>query len=65
MSATIATYDLPDDGPVRPVHELRAAVAEAARRRLGAQHTRIARDLPDWQRETNSDIFEAIENSLK
>ncbi|MFC8660800.1 helix-turn-helix domain-containing protein [Streptomyces sp. NPDC057199] len=47
LSAAIATYDLPDDGPVRPVHELRDAVAQAARWRLGAQYTRIVRDLPD------------------
>ncbi|MEH0424529.1 helix-turn-helix domain-containing protein [Streptomyces sp. B21-083] len=47
LSAAIATYDLPDDGPVRPVPELRAAVAEAARWRLAAQYTRIARELPE------------------
>lgn len=46
LSAAIATYDLPDDGPVRPMRELAAAVAEAARRRLGAQYTSIARTLP-------------------
>ncbi|WP_327695744.1 helix-turn-helix domain-containing protein [Streptomyces sp. NBC_00459] len=47
LSAAIATYDLPDDGPVRPVPELRATVAEAARWRLAAQYTRIARELPE------------------
>ncbi|MCM3266336.1 helix-turn-helix domain-containing protein [Streptomyces thermoviolaceus] len=47
LSAAIATYDLPEDGPARPLHELRAAVAEASRWRLGAQYTRIARKLPD------------------
>ncbi|WP_210573081.1 helix-turn-helix domain-containing protein [Streptomyces sp. GESEQ-4] len=47
LSAAIATYDLPDDGPVRPVHELRTSVTEAARWRLGAQYTRIVRRLPD------------------
>ncbi|WKX09015.1 helix-turn-helix transcriptional regulator [Streptomyces sp. NL15-2K] len=47
LSAALATYDLPDDGPIRPTHELRAAVAEAARWRLAAQYTRIARKLPD------------------
>ncbi|MEV7731594.1 helix-turn-helix transcriptional regulator [Streptomyces sp. NPDC088921] len=46
ISAAIATYDLPDDGPVRPIHELRTAAAESARWRLGAQYTRIARRLP-------------------
>ncbi|MEU3618501.1 helix-turn-helix transcriptional regulator [Streptomyces sp. NPDC006872] len=47
MSAALATYDCPDDGPVRPVHELRAAVEEAAQWRLAAQYTRIVRRLPD------------------
>ncbi|MBX9393057.1 helix-turn-helix transcriptional regulator [Streptomyces sp. TRM72054] len=47
LSAALATYDLPDDGPVGPIHELRAAVTEAARWRLAAQYTRIARKLPD------------------
>ncbi|GAA3898964.1 helix-turn-helix domain-containing protein [Streptomyces sp. NPDC003328] len=47
LSAVLATYDIPDDGPVRPVHELRAAVAEAVRWRVGAQYTRIAHNVPD------------------
>ncbi|MEV5762765.1 helix-turn-helix transcriptional regulator [Streptomyces tendae] len=47
LSAAIATYDLPDDGPVRPLRVLRAAVAEAARWRVAAQYTRIVRALPE------------------
>ncbi|MEU4153367.1 helix-turn-helix transcriptional regulator [Streptomyces sp. NPDC026659] len=47
LSAAIATYDLPEDGPVRPMSALRAAVSEAARWRVAAQYTRIARRLPD------------------
>lgn len=47
LSAALATYDLPDEGPVRSLHELRKAVAEAVRWRLAAQYTRIARQLPD------------------
>ncbi|MFE1879726.1 helix-turn-helix domain-containing protein [Streptomyces diastatochromogenes] len=47
LSAVIATYDLPEDGPARPLVELRAAVTEAARWRLAAQYTRIARKVPD------------------
>ncbi|MEU1442862.1 helix-turn-helix domain-containing protein [Streptomyces mirabilis] len=47
LSAAIATYDVPDDGPTRPLDELRTAVAEAARWRLAAQYTRIVRELPD------------------
>ncbi|MEU6376914.1 helix-turn-helix transcriptional regulator [Streptomyces sp. NPDC046909] len=46
LSAAIAAYDLPDDGPTRPVHELRTAVADAAHWRLAAQYTRIVRELP-------------------
>lgn len=47
LSAAIATYDTPDDGPVRLLHELREAVAHAARWRLAAQYTRIVSTLPD------------------
>ncbi|MFE0887146.1 helix-turn-helix domain-containing protein [Streptomyces rochei] len=47
LSAAIAAYDLPDDGPTRPVRDLRAAVADAARWRLAAQYTRIVRALPE------------------
>jgi transcriptional regulator with XRE-family HTH domain len=47
LSATIAAYDVPDDGPVRPLHDLRTAVAEALRWRLAAQYTRIVREVPD------------------
>ncbi|MFE2096293.1 helix-turn-helix domain-containing protein [Streptomyces sp. NPDC059468] len=47
LSAALATYDLPDEGPVRPLGELRAAVNEAALWRLAARYTRIARNLPD------------------
>ncbi|MET9354472.1 helix-turn-helix transcriptional regulator [Streptomyces sp. NPDC006617] len=47
LSAAIATYDLPDDGPVRPLCDLRVAVEEAARWRVAAQYTRIVRALPE------------------
>ncbi|MEU9924707.1 helix-turn-helix transcriptional regulator [Streptomyces griseoluteus] len=47
LSAAIATYDLPEDGPARPLSDLRVAVSEAARWRVAAQYTRIARHLPD------------------
>ncbi|MFJ4735300.1 helix-turn-helix transcriptional regulator [Streptomyces sp. NPDC088770] len=47
LSAAIATYDLPEDGPVRPLHELRTAVEETVRWRVAAQYTRIVRVLPD------------------
>ncbi|MFJ4472888.1 helix-turn-helix domain-containing protein [Streptomyces sp. NPDC089424] len=47
LSAALATYDLPEEGPVRPLAELRTAVAEASRWRLAAQYTPIAAALPD------------------
>lgn len=47
LSAALAAYDVPDDGPTRPLHLLRTAVAEVARWRLAAQYTRIVRELPD------------------
>lgn len=46
LSAVIAAYDAPDDGPVRPLTELRTAVDEAVTWRLAAQYVRIARHLP-------------------
>ncbi|MFS8200613.1 helix-turn-helix domain-containing protein [Streptomyces sp. CWNU-52B] len=47
LSAALAAYDVPEDGPVRPLRNLRATVAEAVRWRLAAQYTRMARELPD------------------
>ncbi|MGV9455000.1 helix-turn-helix domain-containing protein [Streptomyces sp. NPDC003635] len=47
LSAAIAAYDVPEDGPVLPLHELRTAVDEAARWRLAAQYTRLAGTLPE------------------
>jgi transcriptional regulator with XRE-family HTH domain len=46
LSAAIATYDLPDDGPVRPLSELHAAVDEAVNWRLQAQYVRLAQRMP-------------------
>lgn len=47
LSASIAAYDVPDDGPVRPISQLRTAVAEAAEWRLAAQYVQIAHRIPD------------------
>ncbi|MYX14348.1 helix-turn-helix domain-containing protein [Streptomyces sp. SID8374] len=47
LSAAIATYDMPDDGPVRPLPELRTAVAQTTAWRLSAQYLQIARTIPD------------------
>ncbi|MFE9777668.1 helix-turn-helix domain-containing protein [Streptomyces sp. NPDC005775] len=47
LSAAIAAYDMPDDGPVRPLPELRTAVAQTTAWRLSAQYLQIAREVPD------------------
>ncbi|MBT2491314.1 helix-turn-helix transcriptional regulator [Streptomyces sp. ISL-96] len=46
LSAAIATYDLPDDGPTRPLVELHTAVANAVAWRLAAQYVQIAHNIP-------------------
>ncbi|MCT9091581.1 helix-turn-helix transcriptional regulator [Streptomyces sp. ASQP_92] len=46
LSAVIATYDMPSDGPVRPTDELATQVRAAAQWRLGAQYLRIVQHLP-------------------
>jgi transcriptional regulator with XRE-family HTH domain len=46
LSAAIAAYDLPDDGPTRPLDELAAAVDQAVAWRLGAQYVRLAETMP-------------------
>ncbi|MBL1100171.1 helix-turn-helix domain-containing protein [Streptomyces coffeae] len=46
LSAEIAAYEGPDDGPVRPLADLRIAVDEAVTWRLAAQYVRIARHAP-------------------
>lgn len=46
LSAAIAAYDVPDDGPVRPLRELHGAVSEAVTWRLEAQYVRLAESAP-------------------
>ncbi|UGY91037.1 helix-turn-helix domain-containing protein [Streptomyces gobiensis] len=46
LSAAIATYDQPEDGPVRPLEELRSDVGKLAEQRLAARYLRIAEDAP-------------------
>jgi len=47
LSAAIAAYDVPEDGPVRALPELQAGVAQATAWRLSAQYLQIARAIPD------------------
>lgn len=46
LSAAVAAWDDPDDGPVRPLPVLRTAVAESVRWRLEAQYVRLAQEMP-------------------
>ncbi|MDX3324722.1 helix-turn-helix transcriptional regulator [Streptomyces sp. ME02-6979-3A] len=47
LSAAIAAYDVPEDGPVRALPDLRSAVAQTTAWRLSAQYLQIARAVPD------------------
>lgn len=42
VSAAIATYDMPQDIPTRPLEDLRVAVAEATTWRLASQYVRLS-----------------------
>lgn len=46
LSAAIVGYDVPDDGSVRSLPQLQAAVDETTQLRLRSQYTRLARSLP-------------------
>ncbi|MGK5641090.1 helix-turn-helix domain-containing protein [Streptomyces sp. URMC 126] len=46
LSASLATYDMPEDGPIRSPSELCEAVNRAEKWRLGAQYVLISRELP-------------------
>lgn len=43
---TIATYDLPDDGPVRPLTQIATDVQAAVQQRVNAQYARLAEGMP-------------------
>ncbi|GAB2800262.1 helix-turn-helix domain-containing protein [Streptomyces daliensis] len=47
LSRAVATYDNPEDGPVRPLHELSTTVSELVNWRVSAQYLRIARRAPE------------------
>lgn len=46
VSVVIAAHDDPDDGPVRPLHELQQAVQDTVDWRLAAQYVQISRTIP-------------------
>lgn len=47
LRAAIDAYDLPDDGPIRPLHELSNATAFLEQKRLDSQYAQLTRTLPD------------------
>ncbi|MFE3197583.1 helix-turn-helix domain-containing protein [Embleya sp. NPDC059237] len=47
MRAAIDGYDMPEDGPIRALPELREAVDTAVERRLASQYALLAQTLPD------------------
>ncbi|MGW9205830.1 helix-turn-helix domain-containing protein [Embleya sp. NPDC055664] len=47
MRAAIDGYDMPEDGPIRALPELRKAVDTAVERRLASQYALLAQTLPD------------------
>jgi hypothetical protein len=51
LSAAVADYDMPADGPVRPLVQLQSAVAEAVTWRLGSQYVRLATTMPSLLQE--------------
>jgi transcriptional regulator with XRE-family HTH domain len=59
LSAAIAAYDLPDDGPVRPLPELRTAVHDAMGWRLASQYVQIITHVPGLLTE----LFRALHNA--
>ena len=47
LRTAIDAYDLPEDGPVRPLAHLQQAIGETTRWRLSSQYTRLAESLPE------------------
>ncbi|MCM2576343.1 transcriptional regulator [Streptomyces meridianus] len=47
LSRVIASYDVPDDGPARPLFELEASVHRMTALRLSAQYVDLAQQVPD------------------
>lgn len=51
LSAAIATYADPEDGPVRPIRQLHTAVAEATSLRLSSQYVALSQTMPSLLQE--------------
>lgn len=59
VSAAIAAHDDPDDGPVRPLHDLQQAVDETVDWRLAAQYVQISQKIPELLAELSRALHSA------
>lgn len=57
LRAVIDAYDVPEDGPVRPLHELRAAVADVVELRLASRYARLMGKLPALLSELSRAVY--------
>lgn len=46
LRMAVDAYDLPDDGPIRALHELRQATSKLEAKRLNSSYSQLVRDLP-------------------
>lgn len=59
LQRVIASYDLPDDGPVRPLPQLAADVDRAVEDRVQSQYARLAEQMPALLQE----LFRAVDQA--
>lgn len=59
IQAAISAYDLPDDGPVRPLHQLAAAVQATVDDRVNSRYANVATAIPPLLEE----LFRAVDQS--
>ncbi|MFJ5228778.1 helix-turn-helix domain-containing protein [Kitasatospora sp. NPDC088391] len=59
LQAAIASYDLPEDGPVRPLHELTAVVEEMTQARVNSQYSMLAEAIAPLLEE----LFRAVDRT--
>ncbi|MFF0297756.1 helix-turn-helix domain-containing protein [Kitasatospora sp. NPDC004614] len=59
LQAAITTYDLPEDGPVRPLRDLAAAVEEMTTARVNSQYSHVAERVPTLLEE----LFRAVDQA--
>lgn len=59
LQRAIAAYDLPEEGPVRPLHELAAAVQASVDDRVNSRYARLAEQIPGLLEE----LFRAVDQA--